>query len=67
MTPDLEGAVWRKASYSGGSGGQCVEVTKHGGVGAVRDSKNAHGPVLAFSETRLAGFVTGVRAGRFRA
>jgi Domain of unknown function (DUF397) len=26
-TPDLAAASWRKSSRSGGSGGECVEVT----------------------------------------
>jgi hypothetical protein len=43
--------TWRKSSYSGGNGGNCVEV----GAPAearhvlVRDTKDRHGPVLAFS------------------
>lgn len=41
--------TWRKSSYSGGSGGQCVEVAASGRV-LVRDTKaNGTGPVLAFS------------------
>jgi hypothetical protein len=36
---------WRKSSYSGNNGGQCVEVAARGVV-LVRDSKNPHGPVL---------------------
>jgi hypothetical protein len=46
---DLNSIEWRKASYSTGNGGACVEV----GVGlqlvAVRDSKDPDGPRLAFS------------------
>jgi Domain of unknown function (DUF397) len=38
---------WRKSSYSGNNGGQCVEVTMRGPI-LVRDSKDPHGPVLAF-------------------
>jgi hypothetical protein len=38
---------WRKSSYSGNNGGQCVEVVAHGRV-LVRDSKNPHGAVLEF-------------------
>jgi hypothetical protein len=37
--------IWRKSSYSGNNGGQCVEVAVHGVV-LVRDSKNPHGAVL---------------------
>jgi hypothetical protein len=40
---------WRKSSFSGGEGGgndSCVEVALLDEVTAVRDSKNADGPVL---------------------
>ncbi|HEX6357429.1 DUF397 domain-containing protein [Actinophytocola sp.] len=44
---DLTGAPWRKSSFSSGSGDtNCVEVALAGQVAAVRDSKNAAGPVL---------------------
>jgi Domain of unknown function (DUF397) len=39
---------WRKSSYSGNNGGQCVEVVTCGPV-LVRDSKDPHGPVLEFT------------------
>jgi hypothetical protein len=39
---------WRKSSYSGTNGGQCVEVAAPGRV-LVRDSKNPGGIRLAFS------------------
>jgi hypothetical protein len=38
---DLTNAQWRKSSYSGTNGGNCVEVALNlPGVVAVRDSKN---------------------------
>jgi hypothetical protein len=38
---------WRKSTYSGGQGGNCVEVASAPGRVAVRDTKdNGHGPVL---------------------
>jgi hypothetical protein len=37
--------TWRKSSYSGNNGGQCVEVATRGVV-LVRDSKDPHGMVL---------------------
>jgi hypothetical protein len=44
---DLAGAQWRKSSYSGGSGGNCVEVaTNLPGLVAVRDSKTPAAPAL---------------------
>jgi Domain of unknown function (DUF397) len=63
---DLAGAVWRKASYSNGNGGDCVEVADlDGGARAVRDSKDPAGPALTFTAAEWAAFTTGVRAGQF--
>ncbi len=69
---DLSDAAWRKSSYSGGNGGQCVEVAAVNGrqsgpaaVCAVRDSKNPDGPVLAFSAGQWRLFTADVKVGRF--
>jgi hypothetical protein len=62
-TVDLAGARWRKSSYSGGTGGgndNCVEVALGGQVAAIRDSKNAAGPVLAVSATSWGALLRGV-------
>ncbi|MCM3884309.1 DUF397 domain-containing protein [Frankia sp. R82] len=57
---------WRKSSYSGGTGGNCVEVaTLPDGGRAVRDSKQPDGPVLSFTPTEWAAFVAGARDGEF--
>jgi hypothetical protein len=40
--------VWRKSSYSGGGGTECVEVAFPTRRIAFRDSKNPSGPVLSF-------------------
>ncbi|MFF5716999.1 DUF397 domain-containing protein [Streptomyces buecherae] len=60
---------WTKSSHSS-NGGDCVEVAAnlaaHGTV-PVRDSKDPHGPTLAFEPTAWSAFVTGVRAGDFDA
>ena len=39
---------WRKSSYSGNGGGNCVEVGQADGV-LVRDTTDRTGPVLTFS------------------
>lgn len=41
--------TWFKSSYSDGEGGNCVEVAACPGAVHVRDSKDTHGPRLAFS------------------
>jgi hypothetical protein len=59
---DLSCAVWRKSSFSGGTGGQCVEVADNiPGVVAVRDSKFPDGPKLLFSPSGWRFFVAGVK------
>lgn len=56
--PDLSTAVWRKSSYSNGSGGECVEVRDDlPGVVPVRDSKVPHGPALVIAAPAWAPFV----------
>ncbi|MGW0431265.1 DUF397 domain-containing protein [Micromonospora sp. NPDC003197] len=63
--PDLNGARWRKAARSGGSGGDCVEVADNlVGVVGIRDSKDAAGPVLAVEPSAWTAFVCSVKSGR---
>ncbi|MEU3960563.1 DUF397 domain-containing protein [Streptomyces buecherae] len=65
-TPELSAAMWRKSSYSGDDGGNCVEVAPgFAGVVPVRDSKDPNGPALAFSSSAWSAFVAGVKAGDF--
>ena len=65
-TYDLPGAVWRKASYSNGNGGNCVAVAAlPAGGRAVRDSKDPTGPALTFTPAEWVAFTAGVRAGEF--
>ena len=65
MTPsgaDLSRANWHTSSYSGGNGGQCVEVAVDlPGVVVVRDSKARQEGTLIFSRTAWAGFVSSVK------
>ncbi|TDC59789.1 DUF397 domain-containing protein [Micromonospora sp. KC207] len=61
---DLAGAVWRKSTRSGGSGGNCVEVADNlPGVVGVRDSKDQAGPTLTFAPTAWSAFVGQLRRG----
>lgn len=59
---DLTAAMWRKSSYSGASGGDCLEVTDiHPGIVPVRDSKNPDGPKILFRAASWSAFVTGLK------
>lgn len=63
---DLSGARWRKSSRSNGNGGACVEVAGNlPGVVAVRDSKDPHGPALAFTPDGWHAFTGAVKRGEF--
>lgn len=58
---DLSAAVWFKSSFSGASGGDCLEVSAdHPGVVPVRDSKNPDGPKLVFRAAAWSAFVADV-------
>ncbi|MGH3192429.1 MAG: DUF397 domain-containing protein [Streptosporangiaceae bacterium] len=60
---DRLNAVWRKSSYSGANGGNCVEVAGGSGAVLVRDSKDPDGPRLAFVPAAWKAFAQSVRAG----
>ena len=56
---------WRKSSYSGQSGGNCVEVADSGRRVLVRDTKQAAtGPVLAFNPDAWRSFAAKVKGQR---
>ncbi|HEX3792446.1 MAG TPA: DUF397 domain-containing protein [Pseudonocardiaceae bacterium] len=61
---DLSQARWRKSSRSGNTGGNCVELASARGVRAVRDSKNAAGPVLVFDPERFTSFLAATKGTR---
>lgn len=61
---DLVGAVWRKSTRSGSTGGDCVEIAANlPDVVAVRDSKDPAGPVLTVSHAAFRAFAATVTAG----
>jgi hypothetical protein len=74
---DLSQARWRKSTFSGNNGGDCVEVAEltsgsenaHPGhddaLIAVRDSKDPDGPKLFFTPAEWDAFLNGVKANQF--
>ncbi len=51
---------WRKSSYSGSNGGECVEVAIAGAV-LVRDTTDRGGPVLTFTADTWRTFIAAIR------
>ncbi|WP_416984606.1 DUF397 domain-containing protein [Streptomyces sp. T028] len=49
---------WRKSSYSGDQGGECVEIAATPSAIAVRDSKNPAGPMLALRPAVFSTFLS---------
>ncbi|MET8335332.1 DUF397 domain-containing protein [Streptosporangium canum] len=75
---DFSRVTWRKSSFSGNGGADCVEVAVVPGDLAlaghkadadelylVRDSKDPDGPKLAFTRSEWDAFVNGVKLGEF--
>ncbi|MGC0332279.1 hypothetical protein RKD23_005269 [Streptomyces sp. SAI-170] len=48
---------WRKSTYSGDQGGDCLEVSGCPATVSVRDSKNPAGPVLILRPAVFSAFV----------
>ncbi|MFC8507409.1 DUF397 domain-containing protein [Streptomyces sp. NPDC057411] len=61
---NLTAARWRKSSYSGDTGGQCIEVADLAAHVAVRDSKDPAGPSFLASPAAFTAFVTAAAEGR---
>ena len=51
---------WRKSSYSGSNGGECVEVASAAAV-LVRDTADRNGPVLTFTADAWRAFTAMIR------
>ncbi|HLS78751.1 MAG TPA: DUF397 domain-containing protein [Nocardia sp.] len=58
--------AWRKSSFSGPSGGNCVELAEaSGGLVALRNSRDPEGPVVFYTRPEIDAFVRGAKAGEF--
>lgn len=53
-------SIWRKSTYSGDNGGECVEVAMAGAV-LVRDTTDRTGPVLRFTAEAWRAFTATIK------
>jgi hypothetical protein len=53
--------TWRKSSYSGGNGGDCLEAADGRGVVLVRDTADREGGTLNFPAGAWAKFTASLR------
>ncbi|MFD0901742.1 DUF397 domain-containing protein [Actinomadura sediminis] len=64
MDPVKRATTWRKSSYSGANGGNCVELAAlaEGGL-ATRDSKDPRGPRLCLAPAEAADLFEAIKRG----
>jgi hypothetical protein len=62
--PDSD-LTWRKSSYSGANGGDCVEIADTGRDLLVRNSKRLDSGTIPFTRSEMAAFIAGCKAGEF--
>jgi hypothetical protein len=60
----MEVVNWKRSSFSGSNGQNCVEVANLPRVVAVRDSKDPDGPRLTFAPAAWQRFTASVKTGR---
>jgi hypothetical protein len=66
LTAGDSAGQWIKSSFSGPTGGNCVEVAfLADGQVAVRNSRYADGPALVFTGAEWDAFLSGARGGEF--
>ncbi|MFI6518528.1 DUF397 domain-containing protein [Spirillospora sp. NPDC050679] len=58
---DVNENTWRKSSYSGSNGGDCIEVLDVAAAVAVRDSKDPDGPKLIMGRADFRRFAEAVK------
>ena len=58
----LTGATWRKSTYSGNNGANCVEVAMTDLIVGVRDTKNREGATLTVKRADWRAFVASVKS-----
>ena len=63
----MNNPTWRKSSYSGSNGGECIEVGSDEGHLLVRDTKDREGPMLRVSPAAWRRFAAQVKSVRLLA
>jgi hypothetical protein len=64
VNQELTEARWRKSSFSGDDGSNCVEIAVlPGGRRVVRDTKNSGGPVVGFTCDEWTAFLDHLKIG----
>jgi hypothetical protein len=63
MDQALAFTTWRKSSYSGGEGGQCIELADLDSAVGIRDSKNISRPALVIRRRDLSVLLARVKSG----
>jgi hypothetical protein len=58
---DVTHTAWRKSTYSGGNGGECVETASDASVILVRDTTDREGGTLNFSAEAWTEFTASLR------
>ena len=58
----MDALNWRKASYSAGNGGGCIEVADQANRVHVRDTQDRTGPVLTITPAAWQGFTASLKA-----
>jgi len=59
-------STWRKSSYSGSGGNDCVEVTVSVDDAGVRDSKRKDAGQLTFKSETFTALLAAIRDGQMR-
>ena len=61
----MEGAIWRRSSYSGADN-NCVEVARVGRQFGIRDSKDPSGGALSLPPASWENFLDSLKADRIQ-
>ena len=65
MTTHPQTLTWRKSSFSGGNGANCVEVAETETDVQVRNSKRPGEGSIGFTRSELSAWIAGCKAGEF--